>query len=189
MEVLEGTSLREEPAYGSFKSGVALTFATRILTFVGGVGSSIVVARWLGPEGLGALAVLNVTVALALQIGSAGLPSANTYFIAQDRKRLGSAWANTIIFAFVWGALLLLFVVALAEIKPALFGSVPTNLVVIAAISIPFQLLTLLGLNVLLALDRIGQMNLLDSLSPLLLLFNAIIVLVILHSRLSALVM
>jgi O-antigen/teichoic acid export membrane protein len=178
----------EAGAFGGFTGGVALTFATRLLMLVGALGASVIVGRWLGPEGLGALAVLNVTVALAVQIGSAGLPSANTYFISRDRRRLGSAWANTIIFAFVWGALLLLFVVALARINPALFGSVPTNLVVIAAISIPFQLLTLLGLNVLLAMDRIGQMNLLDSTAPVLLLCNAILVLVILHSKLSVLV-
>ena len=178
----------EAGAFGSFTGGVALTFATRLLMLVGAVGASVIVGRWLGPEGLGALAVLNVTVALALQIGSAGLPSANTFFLSQDRKRLGPAWANTIIFAFVWGALLLLIVVALVMIKPALFGAVPPNLVIIAAMSIPFQLLTLLGLNVLLAMDRIRQMNLLDSMSPLLVLFNAILVLLILHSRLPALV-
>jgi O-antigen/teichoic acid export membrane protein len=178
----------EARAFGSFTGGVALTFATRLLMLVGAVGASVIVGRRLGPEGLGALAVLNTTVILALSIGSLGLTSANTYFLSQDRKRLGPAWANTIIFAFVWGALLLLILVALAEIKPALFGVVPANLVVIAAISIPFQLLTLLGLNVLLAMDRIGQMNLLDSMSPLLALFNAIIVLLILHSRLSALI-
>src|SRR5260370_34980414 len=104
MEVLEGTNLREGPAYGSFKSGVALTFAARILTFVGGVGSSIVVARWLGPEGFETLAVLNVTVALALQIGCAGLPSANTYFIARDRETLVPVWANSITFALAAAA-------------------------------------------------------------------------------------
>jgi len=178
----------EAGAFGSFTGGVALTFATRLLMLVGGLGASVIVGRWLGPEGLGALAVLNVTVALAVQIGSAGLPSANTYFISRDRKRLGPTWANAIVFAFVWGTLLLLFVVALARINPALFGSVPTNLLVIAAISIPFQLLTLLGLNVLLAMDRIGQMNLLDSMSPVLLLCNAILVLLILHSKLLVLV-
>ncbi len=182
-----GKSIEEE-AFSSFAGGVALTFATRLLMLVGSLGASVIVGRWLGPEGLGALAVLNVTVALAVQIGSAGLPSANTYFLSRDRKRFGPAWANTIIFAFVWGALLLLFVVALARLNPALFGSVPTNLVVIAAISIPFQLLTLLGLNVLLAMDRIGQMNLLDSMAPVLLLCNAILVLLILHSKLSVLV-
>src|SRR5258708_338675 len=188
MEELEGTSLREGPAYGSFKSGVALTFATRILTFVGGVGSSIVVARWLGPEGLGTLAVLNVTVALALQIGSAGLPSANTYFIARDRGTLGPVWANAITFALAAGALLAVLAVALAALRPALFGGVSRNLLAIAALSIPLQLLTLLGLNVLLAMDRIGPMNLLDSMAPVLALLNAIVALVILRANLTTLV-
>ncbi len=188
MEVLEGTNLREGPAYGSFKSGVALTFAARILTFVGGVGSSIVVARWLGPEGLGTLAVLNVTVALALQIGCAGLPSANTYFIARDRRTLGPVWANTITFALAAGALLAVLAVALAALRPALFGGVSRNLLAIAALSIPFQLLTLLGLNVLLAMDRIGPMNLLDSMAPVLALLNAIVALVILRANLTTLV-
>jgi O-antigen/teichoic acid export membrane protein len=188
MEELEGTSPREEPAYGSFKSGVALTFATRILTFVGGIGSSIVVARWLGPEGLGTLAVLNVTVALALQIGCAGLPSANTYFIARDRRTLGPVWANAITFALSAGSLLAVLAVALAALRPALFGGVSRNLLAIAALSIPFQLLTLLGLNVLLAMDRIGPMNLLDSMGPVLALFNAIMALVILRANLTTLV-
>jgi hypothetical protein len=54
----------------------------------GGLLSSIMVARVLGAEGLGALAVINVTVAIALQFGCAGLPSANTYFIARDHDSL-----------------------------------------------------------------------------------------------------
>lgn len=175
-------------AYGSFARGVALTFATRLLMLVGVVGSSVIVARWLGPEGLGALAVLNVTVLLALSIGSLGLPSANTYFIAKDRKSLGPVWANTIVFAFTAGSLLAVIVVALAVLSPALFGGVSTNLLMIAALSIPFQLLTVLGLNVLLAIDRIRQLNLLDAMTPALLLVNAIVVVVILHSKLPILV-
>jgi O-antigen/teichoic acid export membrane protein len=154
----------------------------------GVVGSSIVVARWLGPEGLGTLAVLNATVALALQIGSAGLPSANTYFIARDRKTLGPVWANSMVFAFVIGSLLAAAVFLMAEIKPVLFGGVSRTLFIIAALSIPFQLLFVLGLNVLLAMGRIGQLNLLDSLSPALMLVNAILVLIIMGSKLTALV-
>src|SRR5207245_2324577 len=64
------------PVFGSFASGVAVTFATRVLILAFTVSSSVIVARWLGPEGTGTLAILNVTVALALQLGSAGLPSA-----------------------------------------------------------------------------------------------------------------
>jgi O-antigen/teichoic acid export membrane protein len=152
------------------------------------VGSSIVVARWLGPAGLGTLAVLNATVALALQIGSAGLPSANTYFIAQDRGSLGPVWANSVIFAFLVGSLLAAGVVLVAEIRPTLFGGVTRNLLIIATLAIPFQLLMLLGFNVLLAMGRIGQLNLLDAIAPTLALINAIVVLAILRAKLTMLV-
>jgi len=177
-----------DAAFGSFVSGVALTFATRLLMLAGVVGSSIVVARWLGPEGFGTLAVLNATVALTLQIASAGLPSANTYFIARDRQKLGSVWANAILFALVIGSLSALIVFALGRLNPSLFGGAPANLLGIAAFSVPFQLLILLGLNVLLAVNRIGQMNLLDCLSPVFSLFNAILALAVLGTGLTVLV-
>ena len=176
------------PTYGSFLSGVVLTLGTRLFMLAGLVGSSVVVARWLGPEGLGTLAVLNATVALALQIGSAGLPSANTYFIARDRQSLGPVWGNSVVFALVTGSVLAAGVVLLAKLKPSLFGGVPESLLTIAAFSIPFQLLMLLGFNVLLAMGRIGQLNLLDAIAPTLALVNAIVVLAILRAKLTILV-
>ena len=177
-----------EPLYGSFVFGVALTFATRVLMLAGVFIAGVIVARSLGPEGFGTFAVLNVTVALALQVGSAGLPSANTYFIARDRKVLAPIWANAILFGLVVGVLLTIVVVAIAWLKPTLFGGVSVRLVSIAAASIPFQLLTLLGLNVLLAMDRIRQLNLFDSLAPALALLNAVVVLIILRGSLLTLV-
>jgi O-antigen/teichoic acid export membrane protein len=178
----------EAGAFGSFASGVALTIGTRLLMLVGVVGSSVIVARWLGPEGLGALAVLNTMIVLALTIGSLGLTSANTYFIARDRKTLGPVWANAIVFAIFGGILVAVAVVALAQINPALFGGVSADLILIAAVSIPFQFLLSLGLNVLLAMDRIRQLNFLDAMAPAFALFNAIVVLVILRSNLKVLV-
>jgi len=176
------------PVSGQFVSGIALTFGTRVLMLAGLLGSSILVAHWLGPEGVGTLAVLNATVALTLQIASAGLPSANTYFIARDRRNLGPVWANAIMFALVVGSLAALCIFAVGKLKPSLFGGAPTGLLGIAAISIPFQLLILVGLNVLLAVGRIGQMNLLESLSPAFSLLNATVALVILGAGLKPLV-
>src|SRR5436305_9119586 len=164
-----------DPQFGSFASGVAVTFATRLLILVCVVGSSVVVARWLGPEGTGALAVLNVTVALALQLGSAGLPSATTYFVAKDRSALAQVWTSGIMFSFAAGVLIAIGLVTVASIRPDLFNGVSARLIAIVAISIPFQLLTLLGLNLLLAIDRIKLMNSLDALSSLLIFANSII--------------
>ena len=167
----------EAGAFGSFASGVALTIVTRLLMLLGTVGASVIVARWLGPEGLGSLAVLNTSVVLALSIGSLGLTSANTYFIAKDRRTLAPVWANAIVFAVFGGTLVAVAVVALAQFTPSLFGGVSADLILIAALSIPFQLLLSLGLNVLLAMDRIRQLNFMDALAPALALFNAIVVL------------
>jgi O-antigen/teichoic acid export membrane protein len=178
----------EAGAFGSLASGVALTIVTRLLMLVGVVGSSVIVARWLGPAGLGSLAVLNTTIVLALSIGSFGLTSANTYFIAKDRKTLAPVWANAIVFALFGGALVAMAVVTLAKIDPALFGGVTDDLIVIAALSIPFQFLLALGLNVLLAMDRIRQLNFLDAMAPAFALLNAIVVLVVLRSNLKVLV-
>jgi O-antigen/teichoic acid export membrane protein len=150
--------------------------------------ASIVVARWLGAEGLGALAVLNVTVAVALQLGSAGLPSANTYFIARDKTRLASVWSNALLFAILAGVTLALVVIGLAKIQPSLFGNVPLALIALAAATIPFQLISLLGLNVFLGLNRIAQFNTLDAAAQVLLLVNAVVALVIFSAGLRSLV-
>lgn len=178
----------EVGAFGSFASGVALTVLTRLLMLFGTVGASVVVARWLGPEGLGSLAVLNTTIVLALAIGSLGLTSANTYFIAKDRRTLAPVWANAIVFALCGGTLVGCAVVALAEFRPGLFGGVSSELILIAALSIPFQFLLSLGLNVLLAMDRIRQLNFMDAMAPALALLNAIVVLLVLRSNLKLLV-
>src|SRR5512143_880993 len=112
------------PKFGSFASGVSVTFLTRLIMLGCVLGSSVIVARWLGPEGTGALAVLNVTVALALQLGSAGLPSAITYFVARDRNALAAVWTNGVIFSFAAGVIIAVAVIAIGKLKPDLFNGV-----------------------------------------------------------------
>jgi O-antigen/teichoic acid export membrane protein len=171
-----------------FSTQVAWTFVTRIVMIASSVGAGVIVAHWLGAEGLGALAVLNVTVAVALQIGSAGLPSANTYFIARDKTSVGPVWANALLFGIVAGTVLAMGVVLLSRSSPSLFGNIPVALIAIAAASIPFQLVSLLGLNVFLGMNRIIHFNVLDAVAQSFGLINAVIALVILGAGLRLLV-
>jgi O-antigen/teichoic acid export membrane protein len=152
------------------------------------VAAGIIVARWLGAEGVGQLAVINVSVATIVQLGSLGLPSANTYFIARDRNHLASAAINSLLFSFVVGSALALGLAELATLRPAWFGFVSPQLIGIAAISIPFQLLALIGLNIFLALGQLRQFNLLDLVGQSSVLVNAVVALVILNRSLGMLV-
>jgi O-antigen/teichoic acid export membrane protein len=171
-----------------FSVHIAWTLLTRVLMAINSVAAGIIVARWLGADGLGQLAVINVAVATIVQLSSAGLPSANTYFIAKDRRHLAATALNSLIFAFVVGGLLAFGLIQLALWWPALFGFVPPRLIGIAAISIPFQLITLIGLNIFLAVGRVGRFNTLDLVGQSFVLVNAIVALVILNSGLWLLV-
>ncbi|MDT5060710.1 MAG: hypothetical protein QOH63_1169 [Acidobacteriota bacterium] len=171
-----------------FSMHVVWTLVARILMTVNSVAAGIIVARWLGAERFGQLAVINVAVATIVQLSSAGLPSANTYFIAQDKRRLASASINSVLFALIAGGLLALGLTGLAALRPDWFGFIPPRLIGIAAVSIPFQLITLIGLNIFLAVGRVERFNLLDLAGQMFVLINALVALIILNKGLWTLV-
>ncbi len=150
--------------------------------------AGIVVARWLGVEGVGQLAVINVSVTTLVQFGSLGFPSSNTYFISKDSEHFRAAALNSFVFALVAGSMLAVALAFTAQLRPDWFGSVSHDLFRIAAVSIPFQLLTLIGLNIFLAIGRIRQFNLLDLLGQSFVLINVLIALALRQSDLSTLV-
>jgi len=176
------------PARRRFSIHVAWTLLARGLMMVNSVVAGIIVARWLGAEGYGQLAVINVAVATLVQLASAGLPSANTYFIAQDRRYLAPAAINSLLFALIVGGLLAVGLLGLAAWRPDWFGFIPPRLIGIAALSIPFQLIMLVCLNIFLAVGRVERFNLLDLLGQSFVLVNAIIALILLNAGLWTLV-
>src|SRR6185369_611542 len=150
--------------------------------------AGVIVAWWLGAEGVGQLAVINVAVTTIVQLGSFGLPSSNTYFIAQDQSHFRVAAINSLVFALGAGTLLALALSVSAALRPDWFGFVSTDLIRIAAISIPFQLITLIGLNILLAVGKIREFNLLDLAAQSFVLINAVLVLLFLKRGLPTLI-
>lgn len=171
-----------------FAVQIGWTLAVRLLMTANSVVAGIIVARWLGAEGLGQLGVINVSVAMVVQLGSAGLPSANTYFIAKDKSQIFAVAVNSLLFALVVGIALAFGVTVAARWHPEWFGFISPELIKIAAISIPFQLITLIGLNIFLAVGDVRKFNLLDLSGQAFVLINAIVALIVLNSDLLTLV-
>ena len=169
-------------------SSILFTFGTRLLMIANSVIAGVVVARWLGVESVGQLAVINVTVTTIVQVAALGLPSSNTFFIARDTKHFRAAAVNSLFFALLIGSVLAVLLSATAELRPEWFSSISTSLIRIAAISIPFQLLTLIGLNIFLAVGKIREFNFLDLLGQSFVLINAVVVVLVLHRHLPSLV-
>jgi O-antigen/teichoic acid export membrane protein len=171
-----------------FTSQIIWTFATRVVMIFNSLAAGIIVAHWLGAEGVGQLAVINVAVATLVQLGSFGLPSSNTYFIAQDQARFRAAALNSLMFALGIGLLIALALSAAASWRPDWFGLNSAGLMRIAAISIPFQLITLIGLNILLAVGKVRQFNILDLVSQSFVFINAVCVWLVVRGDLETLV-
>lgn len=167
---------------------IAWTFATRVVMIFNSLAAGIIVAHWLGAEGVGQLAVINVAVATLVQLGSFGLPSSNAYFIAQDQARFRAAALNSLMFALAIGLVLALALSVVASSRPEWFGLQSAGLMRIAAISIPFQMITLIGLNILLALGKVRQFNILDLASQSVVLINAVCVWLVVKGDLGTLV-
>ena len=171
-----------------FSTDVAWTLAVRLLMIVNSVAAGVIVARWLGAQGVGELAVINVAVATVVQLGSFGLPSSNTYFIAQDPAHFRAATVNSVFFAALTGSFLAVALSVVASLRPGWFGFVSPELIRVASISIPFQLVTLIGLNILLAVGRVRVFNLLDLAAQSFVLVNALLVLIFFGLGLDVLV-
>jgi O-antigen/teichoic acid export membrane protein len=150
--------------------------------------AGVVVARWLGVESVGRLAVINVTVTTIVQVASFGLPSSNTYFIARDNQHFRAAAVNSLLFSILIGSLLGVLLSITAELRPTWFSSISPALIRVAAISIPFQLLTLIGLNIFLAVGRLREFNSLDLLGQSFVLINAVVIVFLLQRGLPELV-
>ena len=172
----------------SFSKNVIWTFGARLAMVVNSVLAGIVVARWLGADGVGKLAVINVSVITLVQLGSLGLPSANAYFIAKDTNQFRRASVNSLLFAIIGGGLLACGLMVITSSRPDWFGMVATDLFRIAAISVPFQLITLIGLNIFLAIGKIREFNLLDVVGQSFVLINSLLALLILHAGLQTLI-
>lgn len=160
----------------------------RVLIGFAIIGSSLIVARWLGPAGLGILTTIQVAVLTTVQLGSLGLPAAGTYFVAQDHRTLPPLAINALLYSLLAGSILSLALIGLTTSGTRLFVDIPQSVMVLAAIAVPFQLIVLFGGSIFLGVGKILRFNFLDVAGQTSLLLSAIVTLVILGTGLYGLV-
>ncbi len=141
---------------------VSVTFGTRALGLAIAILASVIAARFLGPFGKGALAVIGLVSSLAIQFGDLGLHASTTYFTARSPEALPRIVALSLWIAMVLGTALSLLVVAIAWVFPHSLNEVSSRFLLIPVVLIPFGLLSLYFQNILLGMRRIVAFNLVD---------------------------
>jgi antigen flippase len=138
-----------------------LVNSSELASLVLGVGQSILLARLLGPAGVGQYAVIVSAMALSAQLCSLGLPISFLYHTQREPEHTTTLLMNTVwaglIPALVGGAALAGMIVAL----PSYFGVVPWFALVGVVLYVPIVLARVVARNVLLIDIQADRLSLL----------------------------
>lgn len=141
-----------------FAGDVSLTFAGQAATYALAFASTIVIARLLGPTGRGTVAVALTLTLTLVQVGSLGLITSCTYFVARGQSTPQSAAALALWLSLTLGVALGSALMAFGEIAPDVVRVERTTLAIVA-IGFPGILYMLLLQAIALGGGRTGVYN------------------------------
>jgi len=141
----------------TFVSDVIKVGASKLVVIISGLFSSIITARYIGPEGNGLIASLMVYPSLFLTIGSLGIRQATTFFLGKDifsesqiKAAITQVWMLTTTLSVVVSYLLIRY-----------FSNVGENnwLIILSLLPIPFGLFNMYNSGIFLGKNDINTFN------------------------------
>ena len=148
---------------GKFFRGTLFTFASGVLILVVGMGTSIILARALGPEGRGEFALACLLPSLIVTFGGLGIGPATAYFVARGdfprREILGSNLLISIVMGSIGatvGYLMIFF------FRQRLFPGVNQGYLYFVLAFIPIEFFAMYTRHVLLGAQWIRKFNYVD---------------------------
>jgi O-antigen/teichoic acid export membrane protein len=139
------------------------TFVSQIIAQLLQFFIGVMTARYLGPEGKGLIYVLITATALSLTLGNLGLGQASIFFIGKNRKCLPATFGNLLIatgaISLVLGTVGWLW---LQYGRPDIYAQFPLWMWSGMALLIPIHLLQSFLMQILSAILRIYEINVVD---------------------------
>jgi len=174
---------------GKFTKNILITFITRILQLVLGIGSSIIIARILGPEGKGVYSLVILLPAFLIIFTNFGIGPASIYYIGKKKYSSKEVFGVNIIFsilisifAIIIGLIVILF------LGKKLFPGIEKEYLFLALLLIPFQIFLQFVVNILLGLQKFKKYNFINLIQTFIFLFLIIVFLLGLHFGIKAVI-
>jgi len=170
-----------------YSKAVIITLVTKGGAIVLGLLSSIIIARYLGPAGRGALSVLAALVGGAVQFGGLGLNGSVLYFGSREKNELPQIVWNVFVSATLMGVVVALLYLFLGVSAPSvLIGEMDPAFLFVLLPALPFAFYTQFYQSLLVSAQRVVEYNALDLLSRAIAVVGFVLVLVALHLSTSA---
>lgn len=147
----------------SLSKNSAITFASNVLTFILGLGTSIIIARVLGPTNKGIYALIVLMPTILLKFGTLGIEASNVYFSGNRKYTVSSIGSNSLFFGASLGlALIFIFwFVSTTEMYQNFISSKNLNAsyIWLLMLTLPFSLISGLLNSVLVGREKVIQFN------------------------------
>lgn len=134
------------------------TVSVRLILVVAGVFSSILTARFLGPEGRGDYFFIVTVAAIIAQFGNFGLHSSNTYLVANDSTLLGRLLANSLWISVAAGGGFAAVIAIALSYSGFITQGIRQNIWFVVFL-VPAAIFFMLGTNLLVGVKRIRAFN------------------------------
>ncbi len=145
---------------GSFVRGTTVTFGAGFLQLLIGIGTSVSLARVLGPEGRGIYALAVLLPSLIVTFANLGIGPATVYHVARQAYPRSQILGNNVVLGLLLSALGVgAGFVVVAFFSDTLFGGVPRAYLFLALMLVPLELLFSFVRYVLLGAQRIRDFN------------------------------
>lgn len=152
---------------GKFARGVAITLAGHSLGLLLGVGTSVILARVLGPEGNGIYALALLLPSLIVTFGNLGIGSATIYYVARgDFQRQEILGNNVLLSLGISGIGVLTGLVVIFFFGETLFPSVSSGYLLLALTLVPVEIFFSHVNYILLGAQRIKEFNYVQIVQP-----------------------
>lgn len=144
----------------SFTSNVITTYTSQILAFILGIGTSVIVARALGPEGKGAYTIVSFLVSFLVYYSTFGLGQSSVFYIGRKTYPERVVLGHNLFYAFMSSTLAIICgLVIVYWFGESLFPGVSKWLLLFGMLLIPTQLLFGFLAPILLGLQEILYYN------------------------------
>ena len=147
----------------SLSRNSVITFASNLLTFILGLGVSIIIARVLGPTNKGIYALIVLIPTVLLKFGTLGIEASNIYFSGNRKYTISSIGSNSLFYGVSLGlALILIFwIVSKTEMYQSFISSknLNTSYIWLLMLTLPFSLTSGFLHSVLVGREKVIQFN------------------------------
>jgi len=145
---------------GQFVRGTTVTFISGILSLLLGIGTSVILARVLGPEGRGIYALAILLPSLIVTFGNLGIGPATVYYVARGEFRRQEILGNNVLLSVGIGGIgVLAGLIVVLFFREKVFPGVAPGYLLLALVLVPVEVFFSYVRYVLLGAQRIKEFN------------------------------